>query len=79
MNLLVKERHKAGHCISSQSHSTSAAVIEKAVVSLVPNKKDETYNISSSHLINGTKLLSIQLSHIKTTNVAIRQQRWALY
>ena len=58
VNHLVKERCNAGQCTSSQCHSVSAAVvIEKAVKSLAPNKKDEIYDISSSHFINGTKLL----------------------
>ncbi len=56
VNHLVNERCNAAHCISSQCHSVSAVIIEKAVRSLVPNKKDETYNISSNHFINGTKL-----------------------
>lgn len=66
VNHLVGERCKAGHCTSSQCHSVSAAVVEEAVRSLVPNKKDETYNISSNHFINGTKLLFLQLSQIIT-------------
>ncbi len=66
VNHLVNERCNAAHCISSQCHSVSAVIIEKAVRSLVPNKKDETYNISSNHFINGTKLLYKQLSHIIT-------------
>ncbi len=31
VNHLVNERCKAGHCISSQCHSVSAVIIEKAV------------------------------------------------
>ena len=57
LNHLVKERCNAGQCTSSQCHSVSAAIIEKAVRSLAPTKKDEIYDISSSHFINGTKLL----------------------
>ena len=67
VNHLVKERCNAGQCTSSQCHSVSAVVIEKAVRSLASNKRDEIYDISSSHFINGTKLLFLQLSHIITT------------
>ncbi len=54
---LVNERCNAGHCISSQCHSVSAVIIEKAVRRLVPNKMNEAFSISSNHFINGTKLL----------------------
>ncbi len=66
VNHLVNERCNAGHCISSQCHPVSAVIIEKAVRSLVPNKKDKIYNIRSNRFINGTKLLYTQLSHIIT-------------
>ncbi len=61
--LLTKERCNAGHCASSQCYSVSAAAIERAARSLGPNKRNETYNISSSHFISATKLLFLQLSH----------------
>ncbi len=77
VNHLVRERCSAGNCTSSQCHSVFAAVVEKAVGSLVPNKNDEIYNISSNHFINGTKLLFLQLSNYNI-NVTIWQHRGIL-
>ena len=66
VNKLVEDRCNAGHCTSSQCHTISLTVIKKAVRSLAQNKIDQTYNISSSHFINGTKLLFSMLSQIIT-------------
>ncbi len=51
-------------CTFSQCHTVSPTIIEKAVQSLAQNKIDQIYNISSSHFINGTELLSSMLSQI---------------
>ncbi len=66
VNHHVKEQCNAGHCTSSQCQLVSAEVIEMTVGSVVPSKKDETCNISRSNFINGTKLLSLQLSYVIT-------------
>ncbi len=66
VNKLVGDRCNAGQCTSSQCHIISHTVIKKAVRSLAQNKIDQTYNISSSHFINGTELLFSMLSEIIT-------------
>ncbi len=66
VNKLVEDRCNVGQCTSSQCHTISLTVIKKAVRSLAHNKIDQTYNISSTHFINGTELLFSMLSQIIT-------------